>query len=365
MNATRDRVFFTGLSGIRALAAMGVLASHTFASSAPVGIAKHAPLQFAEIGVTIFFTLSGFLITYLLLREKQVYSKIDLRQFYLRRILRIWPLYFFYIIAAVSVTYLLGDEPLEHAGYLTLFVLFLPNIAFNLNRYPSDVGHLWSIGIEEQFYAFWPVVLSRVTRVARFLVILICALVLVRTGLKLYSLHIGNKLPFSVAVCMRFDCMAIGALCAIAYDRKDARLLALARSIGVSIAFWAVVALACLNRFSIFSFYGDDLAAVITGLFIVRQIQTTRSVTLLENPVASFLGLISFGLYVYHPLMISVIVHFVRTSSYTFTNAAAFVVTVAVLTVAVAWVSYRVLEMPFLRLKERFARIQSARVRTD
>ncbi len=361
MGVKQGPVFFTGLNGIRALAAMGVLVSHTLGSTSRVGLGQHGTIQFAGTGVTIFFTLSGFLITYLLLREKSVYGRIDLRRFYLRRILRIWPLYFFYIGAAVLVTYVMRDDAVEYLRYLVFFVLFVPNIAFNLNRYPSDLGHLWSIGIEEQFYAFWPIVLGRITRVARFLIVLIAALVIARIGLKLYSAHIGNKLPFSLSICMRFDCMAIGALCAIAYDRSDSRLLRIARSPGVSIAFWAIVLVACLNRFTMFSFLGDDVAAVVTGLFIVRQVDANRPNTVLENRFASFLGLISFGLYVYHPLLISVVVHFVRRSNYTFAHPVVFVGFVAGLTIAVAWASHRWLEAPFLRLKERFARIESSR----
>lgn len=363
MHAGQDRVFFRGLNGIRALAAVGVVISHALSSTNRVGLPPRVPLQFAGIGVTIFFTLSGFLITYLLLREKRIYASIDLRQFYLRRILRIWPLYFFYIIAALSVTWLLGDEAVANTRYLILFLLFLPNIAFNLNRYPSDVGHLWSIGIEEQFYAFWPVILNRITRVARFLIVLVVVLVVARTCLKIYSLHIGKKLPFSLSISMRFDCMAIGALFAIGYERKIPRVLAISRSLGVAVAFWGMVLLSCLNRFSMFSFYRRGRRRSHHRVLILREIESSKQVTLLENPIASFIGMISFGIYVYHPIVVSIIVHCVKLSDLTFIHASVFIVVVITLTVAVAWVSYRIVEAPFLRIKERFARIRSGQIK--
>ena len=154
------REYFKGLNGIRAVAAVGVMISHSLQEMHNFGFKRMSALQFGGIGVTIFFTLSGFLITYLLLKEIENYKTIDIRKFYLRRVLRIWPLYFFYVLLVFVCSRYLFLSPLDNWKYIYLYVLFFSNLAFNFNVYPNFMGHLWSIAIEEQFYAFWPFVLK-------------------------------------------------------------------------------------------------------------------------------------------------------------------------------------------------------------
>jgi peptidoglycan/LPS O-acetylase OafA/YrhL len=232
--------------------------------------------------------------------------------------------------------------------------VFLPNIAFNLHRAPAATEQLWSIGVEEQFYALWPVIVSRIKRLARFLVFLILALVFVRGVLKIYSDHVHNKLAFSIVADMRFDCMATGALFAIGYERRNPRLIKLAKTWLAPIAFWSCFLLALSRHFTAFSILGDNVVAIATGLFIVSQIESSRRVTLLENPVLSFLGQISYGLYVYHPLVIVMLGRLFRHWNSVPANTVVALVTVALMTIAVAAASYAVLERPFLKLKDRF-----------
>jgi peptidoglycan/LPS O-acetylase OafA/YrhL len=352
------KITLRGLDGVRALAALGVLASHTIGSSVRFGLGAHRGIQLANEGVTIFFTLSGFLITYLLLEERRRFDRVHIPQFYMRRILRIWPLYFFFILVA-CVVHGTVDDGLTNVAYLPLYVVFLPNIVFNLNRYPPDLGHLWSIGVEEQFYAFWPLLVAKVRRLERVLFALIATMLLARAGLKVYETHSHDELPFSIAVSMRFDCMAIGALFAIAYHRRMPRVLAVARTAAVPLAFWVCVALSATNHFSLFSIATPTVMATVTGIFLISEVERTRPVGLLANPVMGFLGRISFGIYVYHPLVISILVLALRHAGVTFQTAWLAVVCVAVITTVVAQLSYALLERPFLRLKERFAFVRS------
>lgn len=351
--AEPGKIVFRGLNGIRALAALGVLVSHTFESLDRFGLAKREGLELASSGVTVFFTLSGFLITYLLLVERERFQRVDLKGFYVRRILRIWPLYFFYIAVALASGYVFSGR-LEHAAYLPLFFVFLPNIAFNLDRYPVALGHLWSIGIEEQFYAFWPVVVAKVKRLAPFLFGLVAALVAIRVGAKLASMRTGSKLPLSLASSARFDCMAIGALFAIAHFHAEPRVARVARSLVTPLAFWVFVVLSSLNRFQFFSILTPDVIAALSGAFILSQIRRPGT-TLLENPVAAYLGKISFGIYVYHPLVILWLARLPVAPAHPAIAIAAVIAT----TVGVATASYYLLEQPFLRRKSRFTRVAS------
>lgn len=349
-----DRVSFRGLDGIRALAALGVLVSHALLSLGRLGLENRDRLPFAQSGVTIFFTLSGFLITYLLLVEKERTGGIALGRFYVRRILRIWPLYFFYIAVACAVM-ALGPDGLTHAPYVALFVLFVPNLAFALHHAPPDLAHLWSIGVEEQFYAFWPIVVAKVRALVPFLVGLIVVLIALRTGLKLYSARGGSAIPFNLVMSARFDCMATGALFAIAYLRKGTVVMRVCTSPIVPLVFWAMVIATCVTPLELLHIYGENVVALITGCFLISQIENRRATTLLDNPVAKLLGTISFGIYVYHPLVITVL----ERVGFVATNAPVAVLVVALATCAVAWLSFRFLEQPFLRLKRRYMVVES------
>jgi len=123
-----------------------------------------------KLGVVLFFVLSGFLITYLLLTEEDRFKTISIKKFYVRRILRIWPLYFFIIILAFLV--LPNIDLFTLPGYgkeviykdlllkLFLYVIFFPSLVLSLLGIVPYASHTWSIGTEEQYYLVWPVILK-------------------------------------------------------------------------------------------------------------------------------------------------------------------------------------------------------------
>ncbi|MBK7690909.1 MAG: acyltransferase [Bacteroidetes bacterium] len=114
-----------------------------------------------DTGVSFFFVLSGFLITYLLLKENEMTGKIDIKSFYIRRILRIWPLYYFCVIFSFLIFPLLkahfGQTP-DDASNRILCSIFLNNFD-RINVIPDAItlSVLWSVAIEEQFYLIWPI----------------------------------------------------------------------------------------------------------------------------------------------------------------------------------------------------------------
>jgi peptidoglycan/LPS O-acetylase OafA/YrhL len=310
------------------------------------GHAPHDSLELGRQGVTIFFTLSGFLITYLLLEETQRFGRIDLRAFYLRRALRIWPLYFCYLAIAMA-----------YHGQCTgaaLMVLFLSNVAFVTNRLPADTAPLWSIGVEEQFYLVWPLVVRHVRRLAPVLLGVIVALPVAR-GVVHRELGPGRHVANDLLGTLGYDAMAMGALFAIAYHRRSARLLRWARSPLPHLLFAALVILLAANQLGFLHIALPPATAAISGLFIVAQVASTRPLLDLERPVLRFVGRVSFGVYVYHMLVITLLV---RVLGDRVVPAPLIVLAVCVVTIAVANVSYRLLEAPFLRKKRALARIQ-------
>ena len=154
-------VYFPALDGEPACATM-VIVSHAFHEPAIYSNVSH-PLhgvvtQCGHIGVDVFFSLSGFLITYLLLSERRSYGHVDLRAFYIRRTLRIWPNYYVAVLAGFGIAALVGEK-LGRASVES----FLAHLAFlaNWSDYPSPLplGPLWSVCVEEQFYLVFPLVL--------------------------------------------------------------------------------------------------------------------------------------------------------------------------------------------------------------
>ncbi len=117
-----------------------------------------------HLGVLLFFVLSGFLITYFLITELQTNQKIDFKFFYMKRVLRIWPIYYIMILFSLFIlppilSYLGQNTPYYSFNNIKYYLFFLPNIAKSLHHSIPGAVHLWSIGVEEQFYLVWPILI--------------------------------------------------------------------------------------------------------------------------------------------------------------------------------------------------------------
>lgn len=169
-----SKIYFPNLNGLRFIAALMVIVHHIEQIKLVLKDKSYKEIDFfngimGTQAVIFFFVLSGFLITYLLLLEEKQFKFINIKQFYKRRILRIWPLYFFIIFLAFFVLphislfniYNLYDSNIykDLIKKLALFIFLLPNIALSIYSVPY-AAQTWSIGCEEQFYIFWPIVLK-------------------------------------------------------------------------------------------------------------------------------------------------------------------------------------------------------------
>lgn len=190
MAKTYSITYFKNLDGLRTVAFLSVFFYHSFHTEYEY-IKNDRIYQFinslfqnGDLGVNFFFVLSGFLITYLLIKEESVNGKINLKKFYMRRAFRIWPLYFACVLFGFIIFPLFkqffGSTPNETADPI-LFLFFLSNFNNIYNGLPdaSILGVLWSISIEEQFYLFWPVLLLlfRTNRIYVFISILVITIV--------------------------------------------------------------------------------------------------------------------------------------------------------------------------------------------
>jgi peptidoglycan/LPS O-acetylase OafA/YrhL len=369
---TAQRVFFPGLDGLRFIAALSVLVQHVVQFQALFGFGApgwfHRLFLTGRDGVILFFVLSGFLITYLLVEELGRLGSIDIGRFYMRRILRIWPLYFLVLVIAVAL-YAFGAatpgwrQP-DGAGDFILYALLLANVVAAWGTPALGVSQAWSIGVEEQFYLVWPAFLLLFAR--RLLAFTITFVLLKVVLLWVLIRALGEFAPTTVFVQqLALESMAIGAIGAVLVYRRAAILRLL---------FHPVAQLAALAAFALVVYdfdgiFGRTPAAATTLLSLVFVLVILNvgcnEWTLLRigNPVTDYLGRISYGIYMLHPVLLYGIFFAVRGLGWNPGRnlallAAIYIVGVGA-SIAVAAFSYAFFEAPFLRLKKRFARVES------
>src|SRR5215204_3213386 len=309
-------------------------------------------------GLDLFFALSAYLITELLLREHRSGGSFSVSAFYIRRALRIWPLYFTFL--AFTIFVVPTFVPAERFGliYIVSFAFFLGNWACATNGIPFSVaGPLWSISVEEQFYIGWPLLLRffGINRIKQLAVAMLVLALLTRILLAAYDVKHPAVWCNTLA---RLDSIAFGAIVAFALRGRAPQINGLLRvvlGVGAFAGFWLIARyLGQDGTTSVATFALSGFASVV---LLVSVLQTHAP--LLQVPPFSwlvYLGRISYGLYVFHlfalAMMMSVLSVPVLEIPLSFLLC---VLLSFVLTVALAAISYAWLEQPFLKLKERFS----------
>lgn len=385
MTSAPEKVHFGGLNALRFLAALFVVIGHIPLNQAGGGLPSpsYGALFFRGApAVAFFFTLSGFLITYLLLAERRSTGTIAVKKFYLRRVLRIWPLYFavvafglaFYnlILPALGIAY-----PVSYPVPLAvlLYVCFLPNLMNSLYTVGGILNPLWSIGIEEQFYLGWaPAVKRWQARLPRLLAMVFAA------SLALFVLNHWEAFgPYRAKLFvsqLKFHFMAIGGYCAWALVERRERLLG-AWPFASRIAQWILLAL--LVDFYLFNWaqwggLGEELIQIALYPWLIVNVAANprRIVSLRGTSPAGraldHLGVISYGIYMLHMIAVyATTALFQRTTwwhdRHLVIYCLAYYATAIGSTILLAHLSYRFFESPFLRLKDRFSIVASGPTR--
>lgn len=234
-------IYFPNLDALRFIAASLVVVSHIEFRKKYYDLSSLTRYHFFStiggIAVTLFFVISGFIITYLLMAELRATNRIDIPKFYTRRILRIWPLYYFVILLAylvlrhISIFYipeksLLWNDLDVYSALLFLF--FLSNVALVRHGNIPYIDQTWSIGSEEQFYIFWPFMVRKFLRYKYFFLtftiftIAVTNPFLTRGMLAYTNLTASEKSKISeLLLMMRFSCMGIGGWGAYIYFHRE------------------------------------------------------------------------------------------------------------------------------------------------
>lgn len=350
-------MYLRGLNGLRALAACSVILAHFCGILVEKGFLKSNYFgHFGGYSVTIFFTLSGFLITYLLLKELEFQAKVDIKKFYMRRILRIWPLYFFYIVLVVlAMKFMLPST-------IWYYIFIVPNIPFALHLSGHAIvtipllTHYWSVGVEEQFYAFWPWLIKYSSKIKRSIFLFCAAYFGLKIGLSVMNAPIFWQ---SILLHTRFCCLGIGAIGACLYF-ENSKIVAFSNKKVIEILAWLILMLFMMNQISVFSIVNNEIISIMVVIIIFNQINNPSPILSLENRVFDYLGKISFGLYIYNPLLISLIsIFFLNDNTNGFLKVILFVLITFGAIILVSHLSYFYFEKRFLNLKNRFTTIES------
>jgi peptidoglycan/LPS O-acetylase OafA/YrhL len=392
--------YFKGLDSLRFFAALAVFFTHVELIKKFTGFGSHwidpeeritkfnvfqsvmskeidplSPLiaYSSALGVVFFFVLSGFLITYLLLKEKTENNSIGIGKFYLRRALRIWPLYYlifilgFFILPYLDVFSVPGQDVFFHQnfwGNLMLYAVFMPNLAFSIyTTAVPNIGQSWSIGVEEQFYLLWPLLIRKSKNVLKSILWIIGTLVALK-GVLLLSIPFIKLEAFVVIkkflAMSKLECMALGGLGAYVFFTKQEKIL---RVIFKPIAQILALVMIPVLIYFIPTAFEDVLHLLFSISFLIIILNVAgneKSFLRSENKVLQYLGRISFGFYMFHVMCIVFTIHMldkyiglnkdISTIQHILLYGISFL-----LTVAVSSLSYHIFEKAFIRLKDKYA----------
>jgi len=328
---------------------------HTVHNAAP-WIAQANRLNCAgAFGVDLFFVLSAYLITELLLTEKRRLGRLNIKAFYLRRILRIWPLYFF-ALALALIPFFNPDHAFDRR-YAIAFVLLAGNWSVVAWGWPgsSIVGPLWSVSVEEQFYLTWPLLVRKTA--TRNLAYVAIAMLVLATGTRavLVAIHAD---PVSVwcSTLSRLDPIALGILVALVLHGHIPRFRLWSR---LGMLFAGILPVVFIADFWHLPWPGKLTWVPYLIGFPVVAISCTLillailGITVRPPAILVHLGKISYGLYVYHLLGMH-LAKLVLQGHLAIRQVLALLVTILL-----ASASYAFLEKPFLKLKKRFELVGS------
>lgn len=342
------------LDSLRAIAVGCVMYSHFVPES------WHFGISFGSMGVQLFFVLSGYLITSILLKYRESRTRSNAFQtFYLRRFLRIFPLYYFALAICFAAGFCSFSEGVWHAGYLSNVLFFLEN------SWPGTMSHFWSLSVEEQFYLFWPaIILLSGHKSLGFVVAGVAVLGTICQLLGPWWFHdsrLWTVLPF-----MNLDSLGAGALLAMhglghSMVQKFMNQRWIIASCAIAMAMVAMLRHLGFEIVPVVHWF-NRLALVIGSLWIIANASkgfesSTMFGMLLNFRALTYLGQISYGIYVWHnfvPPLFQLLAEQVQLSdSIRFGIPGLLICTT--MTFAIAGASWQLLEAPVLRYKSKLA----------
>lgn len=327
-------------------------------------------------GVPLFFFLSAFLITELLTREQEQFGKINVKSFYIRRILRIWPLYFtffFGMVLLTSTTSYFGTK--IPPGAQAAFTLFSGNWYITFNEWQSYcINPLWSVSVEEQLYILLPLIIffmgKRGLKIFSILAIVVAYGTIIYYASKPTTDFSGQWTNSFV----QFQFFASGILLSVYLKGSQPKWHAISRCIlfVAGIVCWLIASIVCeINadapHLSTIPQSIIGWLLILAGVMLMFLSLYEASAKYTMPSALAYLGRISYGLYVFHITVYWIVYNIFKDELATLSesigllewkNWVGFVI-VFIVTVTIAMLSYQFFEKPFLRLKRKFTFIPS------
>lgn len=373
MSSKEPSLFFPNLNGVRFIAAFWVIVHHIEQYKEKFGYDNQLFYTrfirlIGPLSVFLFFVLSGFLITSLLLVEKERTKTINIKSFYMRRVLRIWPLYYLtvflglFVLPHIPYLNISGETELIKVNFtekLILYLLILPNIVTGVFKHIPYLSQNWSIGVEEQFYYFWPWVI-RQTKTSRILIVMIIFFTLFYITRSLTVLYMPEtgwwKYLNEFIKSLRITCMILGAIGAyFTYFQLNSKLVQFIYHKGFQLFLYLTLIL--MLTFGVYlPGINQEVYALIFTLMLMNLAKNPDSILSLENPVFNYLGKISYGMYMYHT--IAVVIGVKISHSFDNSNFVSYPISY-ILTIIMSGLSYQYFEKPFLKIKDKFTTVKS------
>ena len=371
MKSPEPEVHFYNLDILRFLAVSMVVVFHSYLAYTgwftdiyflrnATGAAAKTFILNGDMGVDLFFLISGFLITYLLLRERDTAGKVNVRNFYIRRILRIWPLYFLIVLITPLLVYI-SDEKAPDYWWTMLFATNFQTIRGAANLFPFV--HFWSVCVEEHFYLVWPLLIVLIP--AKWLPKCFFVLIIVSIAFRLYTYFEFPEKWYLYSyyhTIARMDILILGAWIGYIHFKSPIviRCSKSLRIVTYSIFFFILLAESAHPS--------PSIAAVAFKKYIYACFFIFGLLNYLFNPDSflnfkkknflHYLGRISFGIYMYHNIIFPLIaVKLMRRWECSNLFVFYLVYTFSVLMLSI--VSYEFFEKRFLKLKIHFSAIKT------
>lgn len=333
------------LDGLRAIAVLMVLGTHFW--TYPEG---HEILNrfFAAgwIGVDLFFVLSGFLITRILLESRD--DPHHFRNFYIRRALRIFPAYYLLLAIVFFALPLVNEIPQKVKEDAWMYWLYMGNFAIASGGWQLFLIDItWSLSVEEQFYIVWPALIRYLN--GEFLLILCCLVIWVMLVSRWGSYTSSNWMWLHMT--QRADGFAAGALVAVAM-REGIKVERYAWPVFAGCTTWVMLQIA-QGDFARNSYFVNTIGYTLNAAMFASALVLCMKTRVLNLAPLRYVGKVSYGVYLYHPLCLMA-ASMVLPEMAGIGGGMAKLVVLTLLTVGVASLSFRFYEAPFLRLKDRF-----------
>jgi peptidoglycan/LPS O-acetylase OafA/YrhL len=346
--ATLDQKIYPSLNGLRAISIIMVVIHHYILNYNQY---FHQLIFIGPLGVDVFFVISGFLITTLCIKEKIATGTLSLKNFYIRRALRILPVAYLYIIVILILNYVFKLQ----VGFLSFLssALFIANVSyFRRVQFDWNLAHYWSLSVEEQFYILFPVFIKKKFQlyVAIVLMIVLLAPIIIYLQTFIPFLNAG-AIASALRYVIKFQGIAVGCLFSILLFKGYLNFgkFSLITSL---VSIFMIFYMKFDPLFSLQSCFTNLVTSVFVGLIIVNNISPKNNLLFrfLNLKVLNIIGILSYSIYIWQELFLSNDTRF---------PLAKYPVNLVFL-VVIPCLSYFYYEKYFLKLKAKFIKTKTA-----